>query len=82
MIACRCSRQHRTHRTLVKCLWPRAAWAAGDGRYALLAHCDVLTITLHKTMQSAGDSKDFIDRTGCGHACHRAHEILDLSRAS
>jgi len=82
MRPCRCGREHRSHRALANCLWPRAAWIAGTGRYALLAHCDVLTIQLHRTMRAALDSKAAIDLTACGGACQRSHEIVDLGATS
>lgn len=63
-------------------LWPRAEWICGRGPYALLAHCSVLTVTLHQTMDSALNAKRTIDSTGCGHACPlggRGHQILNLA---
>ena len=73
-----CTRQHRTHKTLAECMFPRAAWVHGDGPYACLAWCDVLTIFLHQSEDDAGHSKDHIDDLGCGHACTRRHEIVQL----
>jgi hypothetical protein len=64
------------------CQWPRAEWIHGEGSYALLAHCHVLTVTLHPTLASAEESKTFIDRLACGHACHRAHKIVRLGHAA
>ena len=58
--------------------WRKAEWIEGDGPFALLAHCDVLTISLHMTIESALKSKKFIDETGCGHACTGNHEIINL----
>lgn len=82
MTSCRCAKQHRSQATLAACVWPRAEWIAGNGRFALLAHCDVLTVTLHHTRAGALESKVFIDRLACGHACHRAHEIFELGGAA
>lgn len=75
-----CATKHRTTRTLAVCQWPRAVWITGSGEWALLAHCDVLKVTLHATEEDAQSSKRFIDRTGCGHACTRRHEIVRLAR--
>ena len=82
MSRCSCGKQHRTYRTLAKCIWPRAAWIAGRGPFALLAHCSVLTVTLHETLESALAAKNVIDRTACGHACHRAHKIVRLDESA
>ncbi len=56
----------------------KAAWIHGDGQYALLAHCRVLTVTLWSTSAEAGESKREIDRYACGGLCTGAHEIIDL----
>lgn len=64
-----CTRSHRDVRTLAKCMFRRAAWITGSGPYALLAWCDVLTVTLHATPEDAQPFLDQIDDTGCGHAC-------------
>ena len=62
-------------------LWPDAEWITGEGKWALLAFCDVLTITLHKTFLKAEKNRDYIDTFGCGHACFREgrkHVIVGL----
>ena len=56
----------------------KAAWIGGDGPYALLAWCKTLTVTLHQTMEEAEKSKASIDQIGCGGACSRRHEIVDV----
>ena len=58
----------------------RAERIEGDGRFALLARCRVLTVTLWPTMDEAEKQKDFIDRTCCGGGCFGpgAHEIIAL----
>jgi len=59
--------------------WGKTAeWITGNGRYALLAHCRVLTVTLWPTMDAADKSKHQIDKYACGGECNRNHEILDL----
>ena len=52
---------------------------SGDGRFALLALCRVLTVTLWPTKAEAEKQKEVIDRTQCGGLCLRDHEIIDLS---
>jgi hypothetical protein len=51
----------------------------GDGQFALLAWCRVLTVTLWQTREEAEEQKKFIDRTGCGGFCSGDHEIIDLN---
>ncbi len=65
-------------RALAKRRWPTATWIDGDGPYALLAHCDTLTITLWPNLDQANRAKRTIDRRACGHACHRNHQIIPL----
>lgn len=57
----------------------QAEWITGDGQFALLAWCRVLTVSLWPTMAEAGEQKKFIDEGGCGGLCSRKHEIVDLS---
>jgi hypothetical protein len=71
--------RHRSYRTLAKCIWPQAYWVAGEGPWASLAHCNVLTIELHRTRATAEAAKRAIDGTGCGGRCHRHHEIVHLA---
>ncbi len=56
----------------------KAAWIHGDGQYALLAWCRVLTVTLWPTKDEAEENKKFIDEMACGGGCTRNHEIVDL----
>ena len=58
----------------------KAEWIEGDGQFALLARCRVLTVTLWATMAEAEERKDFIDITECGGGCFgpSAHKIIDL----
>jgi hypothetical protein len=79
------SHRHRTYNAVAGCRWPRAEWVEGQGPFALLAYCDVLTVMLHPSRELAEDSRRWIDHYGCGHACRvarwgdpRAHRIIDL----
>jgi hypothetical protein len=58
----------------------RAASIMGNGRYALLAWCHELTVTLWDYLAEAEIRKRVIDRTACGGQCRGAqgHEIVDL----
>lgn len=70
---------NETHPRLARAIWRKAEWIHGNGRFALLAPCRVLTISLHESMEAAEIVKKTIDRTGCGGFCYRsAHRIVDL----
>ncbi|MGH3476719.1 MAG: hypothetical protein ACRDPQ_14060 [Nocardioidaceae bacterium] len=73
-----CDVSHRTYQAMAKCMWRRAVWIEGDGPYALLARCRVLTVTLHADLAGAVVSKRPIDGSGCGGLCHGDHEIVQL----
>ena len=60
----------------------KAEWIQGDGQFALLAWCRVLTVTLWSTMVEAEEKKKFIDKMACGGGCTRNHEIVDLGSSS
>lgn len=74
-----CASLHRTWATLAKCVWPRAYWIQGDGPYASVAHCRVLTIVLAQTAQGAQNAKALIDDMGCGGWCTARHEVVRLA---
>lgn len=61
-------------------LWDKKAkQVTGDGQFALLAPCEVLTVTLWKTIGEAEESKELIHKTGCGESCTPdIHVIVDL----
>ena len=74
-----CTRRHGTYHVAAKCIWPRAVWIIGEGRFALLAWCRVLTVTLHDNPTSAEEAKALIDHTACGGMCSRRHEIVEIT---
>ncbi len=63
--------------------WPDAmdmvGPAIGDGRYATLSWCAGLMVVLHKTEEAADRALSMIAGGGCGHACWRDHELVDLA---
>jgi hypothetical protein len=61
-----------------RCVWPRSEWVTGEGPYAVLAHCRVLTVMLHGSAAAAEASKKSIDETACGGMCFKRHEIVQL----
>jgi hypothetical protein len=71
-----CGGRHATRNGLGRCLRYTSAWIRGHGDWALLAHCHVLTISLYGTQADAERARAGIDRTGCGHACARRHQII------
>lgn len=73
-----CERQHKSARTFLRCAFPRAAWCTGKGDYALIAWCNVPTITLWRTPEEAEDQKAAIDAAACGGRCRRQHEVIRI----
>src|SRR5260370_809273 len=84
MIACKdCGKSHRNYRGVAKCRWgKRPEWVEGEGPFALLAHCRVLTVTLWPTLEEAKNPKAEIDASGCGGSCYKRHEIVNLDAQS
>lgn len=76
-----CERKHQTYSTLARCIWRRTAWIAGEGPFALLAWCQVLTVSLHESEDAALESKRAIDLSACGGRCTGRHEIIRLARS-
>ncbi len=60
--------------------WKWAWWVDGNGPFALLAHCRVLTVRLYAKCDEAERDKAVIDRGGCGGPCYGNHEIVDLRK--
>jgi hypothetical protein len=73
-----CSSRHRTWNKVAECIWPRSVWVTGEGRYAVLAWCRSLTVTLWESPAEAENAKQFIDKLACGGMCSRDHEIVEL----
>lgn len=73
----------KSWRTEARKRWGRKASSIdGDGQFALLAWCRVLTVTLWQTRDEAEKEKKVIDETACGGYCTRNHEIVDLGSGS
>jgi hypothetical protein len=66
------------HAAVARRRWPAAEWIIGDGRYASVARRGITTVMLFATPAEAGRAKALIDRTGCGQACRREHEVTNL----
>ena len=56
-----------------------AEWVVGDGRYALLEPCRVLTIQLFPSQWDALVARNVVNDVGCGEGCLGAHEVIDLA---
>lgn len=69
-----CGRIHRGYQSLAECTWPDAAYVVGDGRYAVLARCDLFTVALYETSAEARRRKRGLDSSGCGRTCEGRHE--------
>lgn len=74
-----CGRTHRGHQSLAECTWPEAAYIVGDGAFAVLARCDIFTVTLYETIDEARRRFRALDANGCGQACEGAHELAGLA---
>lgn len=74
-----CRRVHRTFTALAHCMFPRAAWIAGDGGpFAVVAWCGVTSVTLHGDAEAATAALVAVGATGCGGRCTRDHELVRL----
>ena len=69
------------YNAMAKRRWKKAEWIDGEGPYAVLAHCRVLSISLHETQEAAEKSKQAIDRYGCGGDCSPAYHHIVKMRA-
>lgn len=73
-----CGRTHRGFQSLAECMWPTAAYVIGDGPYALVAHCDMLSVALYETAAEAGEARRRLNSVGCGRTCERRHQLAVL----
>lgn len=75
-----CLGNHRTYNAFTRCAIKRVEWVAGEGRFAVIAWCQVPTVTLHNNATAARNAKEFIDATACGGNCVRNHEVVEVSK--
>ena len=64
--------------TTAKRRFPNAAWITGNGPWASLAYCKVLTVCLYATREQAHAARAFIDQTGCGGGCYGDHRVINI----
>jgi hypothetical protein len=74
----RCGRTHGGYQSLAECNWPDAAYVVGDGPFALLARCDLLTVSLYESDVEARRRLRAVDARGCGKTCEGLHELIGL----
>lgn len=74
----RCGRIHRGYQSLAECSWPDGAYVIGDGPFALLARCDLFTVTLYESDAEARRRLRILDDRGCGKTCEGLHELVGL----
>jgi len=72
----------RPYYSKAKIRWPRAIWISGEGRWARVAHCNGLTVELHKTKEEAEEAKCMIDSSACGGFCYGDHSVVDMNTRS
>lgn len=71
----RCARRHRSTDAFIRCAIPRHAWVSGHGNVALIAWCDVPSISLWPDADSAEHA---LADLRCGHACTGNHELVEI----
>ena len=74
----RCSKQHRTPATFLRCALPTLAWCQGVGDYAVVAWCRVPTVTLWPTPTLADSALRELDALRCGGRCTGRHEVIKI----
>lgn len=72
----RCESAHRTFNKLARCMFPRAGHVIGEGPFASVAWCRVVSVQLHATREDAQAAVEFIGRHGCGGRCRGDHEVI------
>ena len=56
-----------------------AEWVTGEGPFALVEPCRVLTIQLFPTRDEALMAKFLVDGAGCGDGCLQDHRLVNLA---
>lgn len=77
-IAHGCGRTHRGYQSLAECMWPAVAYVIGDGPFAVLAHCDMFTVSLYETSTEARRRARALEANGCGKTCEGRHELIAM----
>jgi hypothetical protein len=77
-----CGRTHHCWQSLAECRWPEAAFVTGDGPFALVARCDMVSVALYETAHEAARRWKRMDTVGCGRGCDHRHEVVELDQAA
>lgn len=73
-----CGRVHHSFAATAACVWPGAGYVIGDGGFALVAHCDIESVTLYPSRAIALEHLADLERDGCGMQCKGDHEVVTL----
>ncbi len=76
----RCPVKHQTYNVAARCQWPRHCWVSGEGEWAVLAWCRVLSVSLWPSLEDTQSALAEISlpKSVCGGRCHNKHEIVHL----
>ncbi len=74
-----CTRRHRSLNTLLRCVWPKAHWITGSGRWASVSRCRGVTVMLWPAEAEARRALEAIAAFGCGGRCTQKHALIRLS---
>jgi len=75
-----CGRTHHCWQAVAECTWPDAAFVTGDGPFALVARCDMVSIALYETAHEVQRRWKRMDTIGCGRRCEHRHEVVVLDQ--
>lgn len=76
-----CGRVHHSFPGLAACIWPDAGYCVGDGGHALVAHCDIESVSLYPTRAQAERHLAELDTNGCGRSCTGDHAVVSMVSA-
>ena len=80
-----CPVNHRTSRALASCIWRKALYIRGSGRFASLSTCfeqhagRYSKISLFETPEEAERHQAGIDSSGCSGGCTGRHRLVELA---
>ena len=74
-----CGRRHQAYPALANCIWPHAAWVSGNGAFACLEWCGVVSVSLHPDLAAAQLALAKVDQDGCCSRCTGRHELVRLA---
>lgn len=75
-----CGRTHHCWQSLAECTWPEAAFVTGEGPFALVARCGMVSVALYATAAEARRRWKRMDTVGCGRGCVHHHDVVHLDQ--